>query len=333
MSTVSWTEEQFENWFIKHPDSLRGKGQYGETLLFINKSKPLQREEDLLAIDGQSRLVLIEVKRTKGDHHGFGQLLEYVSAYEGVTIEELEERHFNQKKNNQTIKELFKKSFGTELAELSPQRIAILMAPEPKTSGHRFLTRFLSESLKPKQVMVFIAKIELSDKRFVAPRFYKTDDVVLSRNVNGFGARNRHKDRFFVLDPGPQPVVWNVGTVDDISNDLLLLRGDQFKYKTIETMDRAAVIQLGSDSHPSVDVALSGMKYESRQDPAQRLKVIGRVGDEMIVARFKNTGFQGYAKVKVADFESQWVPTEQELPGWREIVKSFRPHKKKRGKK
>ena len=70
-------EAEFQSWLAAHPDALE------PGLWVVGYEFPIgANREDLLAVDGDGRLVVIEVKRANATREAVGQVLDYVSALE-----------------------------------------------------------------------------------------------------------------------------------------------------------------------------------------------------------------------------------------------------------
>ena len=68
-------EKDLENWIAAHPELLFG----AERVLVIGQSVCGQKMADILALDGDGRLLIIELKRDWSDRATVGQLLEYAA--------------------------------------------------------------------------------------------------------------------------------------------------------------------------------------------------------------------------------------------------------------
>lgn len=80
-------ETEFQHWLATHPDRLESK------LWIVAGELELDQVErhrvDLLGVDGDGRLVVIEVKRANATREAVGQVLDYVSALEEMEPDEI----------------------------------------------------------------------------------------------------------------------------------------------------------------------------------------------------------------------------------------------------
>ena len=77
-------EAQLQSWLASHPDAIESG------LWIVGYEFPLgENRADLLAVDGDGRLVVIEVKRANATREAVGQVLDYVSALEEVDPTEI----------------------------------------------------------------------------------------------------------------------------------------------------------------------------------------------------------------------------------------------------
>ena len=77
-------ETEFQSWLAAHPDALESG------LWVVGYEFPIgANRADLLAVDGDGRLVVIEVKRANATREAVGQVLDYVSALEEMGSTEI----------------------------------------------------------------------------------------------------------------------------------------------------------------------------------------------------------------------------------------------------
>lgn len=86
-SELNLKEKNLEDWMARNPDLLFG----AEKVLVIGQSVSGKSMGDILALDGDGRLVIVEIKRDWSNRATVGQLLEYAAEMVGKNYEDLEE--------------------------------------------------------------------------------------------------------------------------------------------------------------------------------------------------------------------------------------------------
>jgi hypothetical protein len=129
-AALQLVEKDLENWIAAHPELLFG----AERVLVIGQSVSGQSMADILALDGDGRLVIIEMKRAGSDRATVGQLLEYAArmADEG-TYEQLDKISRNYLKQTETsLSTRFRQFFDDETGEdpkLGSTQRLVVVAP------------------------------------------------------------------------------------------------------------------------------------------------------------------------------------------------------------
>lgn len=329
--TEDWTERQLADWIIAHPTEWAEQQPHGPSdvnaLLFFHCSKEFRSEEDMLAINRNGQLVIIELKNEKGDHHGIGQLLEYVVKFKGVTVDELEGLSSKLLKSK-SLRQSFEDKFGKPLTVLHPDRIAILLAPGLRRSMHRFVINFLNAARGfDERIQWYAGTVEQephtssSAPVFKRIDFSKTDDAVLARHARGVCARSRRKDRFIVLREGFLPVIWNLEQIQEGKTGLRPLSDKEFATCCLERLKKRVVIGLteGSTKCSAVQ-ATEDCNYSCRMDPSRSLRLIGRVNGMINAIELKDKRFRRFVRFDEGRLNSDWQTTDEKLPTWDEIL-------------
>lgn len=83
-------EKQIELAVANRPEAIFKTGARGEPVLVIRTSAPGRKVPDIVALDGEGRLVLVECKRGWADRHALAQLLDYAADYMADPVAMLE---------------------------------------------------------------------------------------------------------------------------------------------------------------------------------------------------------------------------------------------------
>src|SRR5450755_2317544 len=127
-AALQLVEKDLENWLAAHPELLFG----AEPVLVIGQSVSGKKMADILALDGDGRLLIIEMKRDWSDRATVGQLLEYAArmADEG-THEQLDRIARNYLKQPEIplstrFHQFFDNETGEEVKLGSTQRLVVV---------------------------------------------------------------------------------------------------------------------------------------------------------------------------------------------------------------
>ncbi len=74
-------EKQIEQAVANHPEALFNTGVARDPVLVVRCSAPGRKMPDIIALDGEGRLVLVECKRGWADRDTLAQLLDYAADY------------------------------------------------------------------------------------------------------------------------------------------------------------------------------------------------------------------------------------------------------------
>jgi hypothetical protein len=303
----SWHETDFERWFDVHPYL-----PDGERILVVGRHQPERRMVDLIGLDRDGGLVILEVANGKSDQRALGQALENLAHYEDVSTDTLVAD--DEEGGREALREAFVATFGTEPPEIRPRRRVFLVAPSH--DGYSAVrTRYLSRHLSSDEISIQLLKARKSPGGFAleeleSPSIQRT--AMLGRTF-AESARGRV---FYVLEPGPVPVVWNVGK-----------QGKKKPPRRALQVMKSHLMPIPQPSH--VDLAHSGSVWAQRFRPDRFAKVIGALRSteeegpalsRILFAAFRGDEFRDFRMVPAGEFFSQWALSEVPLPDWRAIA-------------
>ena len=314
-SNDSWHETDFERWFDVHPFL-----PDGERILLVGRHQPVRRMVDLIGLDRDGGLVILEVKNGTSDQRALGQALENLAHYEDVSTDTLVAE--DDQDAHEAFREAFLATFGTEPPQIRPRRRVFLVAPSH--DGYSAVcTRFLSQHLSPDDISIQLLKATKSPggfalEEFQSPPFQRTGALGQTFAVS---ARGRV---FYVLEPGPAPVLWHVGKLRD-SDSTIVLKGKPSR-RTLQVMKW----HLMPMQHPEqIDLSHSGSVWAERQKPDRLAKIIACVkskegeaamASQVLFASFRGEEFREFRMVPAEEFFGQWALSERSLPDWRAIA-------------
>ena len=322
-----YKEAEIESWFCKE-SNLPG----GERVLVINGERPLRRMPDIIGIDAEGGIVIIEVKNEKSTRSAIGQSLEYLSQYHDVTIEELAEQfdeYTGRSSPTHTLNTAFQEFFGKDLC-LSERRRVYVVAPEFDIASG-VCAQYLSHQLRQNNIEFHLARASREGKGF---RFEAYDPPIIeftSKLKEGF-AVSAFGRIFYVLSPGPAPVLWNVGKKTQ-DQSLRLPSGRALGKRLVRVLKRK-LIPLKPDQHPKqVDLSLTGQCWKRSGKPERTAKILGTValgkedtdgGRYVLMAQFKQEKLAKFMKRRLDRFKSDWEPSSIVLPDWGKIAEEAR---------
>ena len=312
----SWHETDFERWFDVHPFL-----PDGERILLVGRHQPIRRMVDLIGLDREGGLVILEVKNGKSDQRAIGHALEYLAHYDDVSTETLLDG--DDQDAHEAFREAFVGTFGTEPPpQIRTRRRVYLVAPA-HDSQSAVCTRYLSRHLSQDEITIQLLKATKSPggfalEEFQCPPFERTSALGRTFAVS---ARGRV---FYLLEPGPAPVVWSVGKLRDSDATIA------FRSRPARRTLRELKWHLMPMQHPEqVDLSHSGSVWKQR-DKADRFgKVIAtaRSGErgapdenQVLFAAFRGNEFREFRMLRADEFFSQWALSERPLPDWRTIA-------------
>lgn len=79
-------EKEIEQAVANHPDAIFKSGAAGDPVLVVRTSVAGRKMPDIIALDGEGRLVLVECKRGWADRDALAQLLDYAADYKADPI-------------------------------------------------------------------------------------------------------------------------------------------------------------------------------------------------------------------------------------------------------
>jgi hypothetical protein len=313
---VAWREEEFQRWFGQTENSILPGG---ETLLVISLPPPFKRVVDIVAVDHEGGLVIIEVKNERSTRAAVGQALEYLSQYQDVTLEDLEDEYAASKKGS--LAQAFTGRFESDLTTISRRRRVFVAAPEFDYHSD-ICMQFLSKAFAEQQVEFRLLKVSC------VPGESKSFDLAVHDPIKLTSAKDLHGlvmstggRIYYVLDCGANPVMWLIGKRGD-DGQLRLPKATALK-RLIRIRRKKQVLlnQVPKEIQPAVGEST----WQKNKDAAQQVRLIGviRQGacERAALARFKNNQFVKYQFKDMADLRAKWTEVKIEgLPGWRALA-------------
>jgi hypothetical protein len=312
----SWRETDFERWFDVHPYL-----PDGERILVVGRHQPVRRMVDLIGLDRDGGLVIMEVANGPSDQRALGQALENLAHYENVSTDTLVAE--DEEGGQEALREAFVATFGTEPPEIRARRRVFLVAPSH--DGYSAVgTRFLSKHLSSDQISIQLLRATKSPGGFAleeleSPAIQRT--AALGRTF-AVSARGR---LFYILEPGPAPVVWSVGRLREGDTTVV------FKTKPPRRALRVMKWRLMPIPPPDqTDLSHSGSVWVQRFRPDRFAKVVGALrstegeGPELsriLFAAFRGDEFRDFRMVPAGEFFAQWALSDRTLPDWRAIAR------------
>jgi hypothetical protein len=303
----SWHETDFERWFDVHPYL-----PDGERILVVGRHRPERRMVDLIGLDREGGLVILEVANGRSDQRALGHALENLAHYDNVSTDTLVAD--DEEGGREALREAFVATFGTEPPEIRPRRRVFLVAPTH--DGYSAVrTRYLSKHLSSDEISIQLLKARKSPGGFAleeleSPAIKRT--AALGRTF-AVSARGR---MYYVLEPGPAPVVWNVGK----------LRKNKPPRRALQVM-KSHLMPVPQPEE--IDLAHSGSVWAQRFRPDRFAKVIGalRFTEEegpalsrILFAGFRGDEFREFRMIPAGEFFAQYALSEHALPDWRAIA-------------
>jgi hypothetical protein len=290
----------------------------GEPLLILRRQQPISRLVDLLAIDGEGRLVFIEVKNERTTRTAVGQVMEYLSSFADADFAVLEDE-FALKKTGQTLASAFRERFGKELTAVNPRRRAYLVAPTFDTAceGIAIFLRGFSKTLN---LELGLVRYTIGPQREVSLAHHEPTPLRQVEDMPLGLAEDRRGRVFAILSHRPAPVLWHVGRFS--SRGTLRLPG-RAMHRALRFADRKLrPLQM----NVKWDQAISGTSYERVGRPDQVAKIIGAVvgrrkkGESVqwivVYAFFRGGALVGFRKRPLRAFRQRWKKSRVTLPDW-----------------
>ena len=311
----SWNETDFERWFEVHPYL-----PDGERILVVGRHQPVRRRVDLIGLDRDGGLVILEVENGTANQRALGQALENLAHYEDVSTDTLVAD--DEEGGHEAFREAFVATFGTEPPEIRPRRRVFLVAPSH--DGYSAVcTRFLSKHLSSDEISIQLLRATKSPGGFAleeleTPPIQRTADLGRTFAVSAGGRL------FYVLEPGPAPVVWSVGKLRDADSTVV------FKGKPPRRALQVMQWRLMPVQHPEqIDLSHSGSVWTQRFRPDRFAKIIGALRSpesegpprsQILFAAFRGGEFRSFRMVPAEEFFAQWALSDHPLPDWRAIA-------------
>lgn len=304
----SWTEREFEAWFVQNP-FLPG----GERVVVVDRQRSLRRVVDLLCVDSRGGLLLIEVKNEASSRTAVGQSLEYLASLEGLQLDGLLDEF-----DGDLRLELLS-AFVNPPTEITEHRRVFIVAPAFDSPSVR-ACRFLEDRLRTSGIEIGLMRALRSDTGEFSLEMFAGETFLRGRSLERGLAVSPLGRLYVVLVPGPRPVLWNVGRPD--SRGLLRLPTGKALSRRAVRVRRTDLVP--REGHPALTTALEGTTWKHRKRPSLSARVLGEVetphGDMMVYARFRDEKFDSFRKRDGGGFRREWEQQVLDLPGWRAVA-------------
>jgi hypothetical protein len=322
VTKAPWKETDFEAWFLKHP-FLPARGTGDERVLVVARHRPIKRMVDIVAIDRNGGLVIIEVKNERSTRAAVGQALEYLSQYQDVTLEDLEEEFATA--GTGSLSQDFAAAFGSEITKVLPRRRVFVAAPDFDYHSDLCM-QFLSNAFADPDLTFGLLTVttDPGQQRLFSLRAHNPIELTRAKDLSGFVMSPRGR-LYHVLEAGPRPVLWLVGREDD----------GRFSYTGCPS------VRVRSKPHvqlkvPPVDVERPAaestwIKNGEKEKQARLLGIVGHgLGRRAVLARFLDGTFMKFQYKDLAELKKKWkeMPVAG-LPSWRELALQIEGDRKK----
>jgi hypothetical protein len=312
---ADWTEVEYQRWFEKGPCLTRQ-----EKLLKLRIEKSFESVVDILALDSEARIVLIEVKNERTTRAAMGQALEYLSTYDGVTLEELADE-LNAGDPGRLARNFGEQFPGSPpLTALSDARRVYLAAPDFAPNSD-ICARYLNSAFAERRVefgLLAIARDPTDAQQFL-PEVRPLRELVSARHHRRF-VQSVHETLYFRLDPARPPIYWRIGKRDERGRlELLSSR----RPVGLVVQKNSKRIQIAESEEPmDVDCRRTGATFRGKKRTARLLGIIGsEVDRSAVIAVVRGGKFEKYAVIPMAEFDLAWIEEPGiVMPGWRDLL-------------
>lgn len=315
---IPWKETDFEAWFRKNPRLPDGK-----QLLIVGIHQAIRRMVDLIALDENGGLVIFEVKNESSNRKAIGQALEYLSLYDDLDIKELADDF--EEFTGRSLYEDFFAAFGRHIKEITEHRRVFLVAPRHDAYS-AVCTDYLGRNLATGQIEFSLLEATAEGGGFrvneVQPKPFRR----LGALQQGFALNPRAGRLFYVIQPGSEPIVWNVGRWH-MPDGSVTVRAKPSR----KLLRRYRSHLLPLESVPSqVDLSATGSVWMRRSGKRnQKAIVIGQISANeegglsracVAFAQFQDGQFQTFRRRPADVFHSNWQRIGDESVLWSKIV-------------
>jgi hypothetical protein len=185
-------------------------------------------------------------------------------------------------------------------------------------------TRFLSKHLSSDDISIQLLKARKSPGGFALEELESPPVQRTAALGRTFAASPRGRV-FYVLEPGPSPVVWTVGKLRDGGSTLV------FKPKPPRRALQVMKWHLMPIPQPDqVDLSHSGSVWAQRFRPDRLARFIGALKpaegegpapSRVLFAAFRGEEFRNFRMIPAEEFFAQWALSDRTLPDWRTIAR------------
>jgi hypothetical protein len=311
---LSWTEKELEDWLLQNPVL-----PSGENVVIVDKEEPGERVPDLVALDSDANLLIIEVKSKDATRTAIGQSLEYLSQFERITFEDINNNYIDRDK--ESLADKLKVHFGKELSKLGERRRVYLIAPSFAPASI-ICAGYLSQQFRHPVQFCLLKADKLSDDpiKFALSepppiRLEHTRDLPrgFSKSLSG--------NLFYIIEAGSKPILWKIGKY--LPPGKIRRVGQGVLKKSLSSKGRWLSPISPESVKDAVDVSGMGTwwrKKDKSGDVARLLGVIrGNHSEVAILVRRRKATYRLQKKL-LKQLKSEWMKTDIPLPDWRELI-------------
>ena len=202
-------EKQIELAVANKPEAIFGTSAAREPILVIRTSVPGRKMPDIIALDGEGRLVLVECKRGWADRDALAQLLDYAGDYDADAAKLLERdwKYGRGKGSGKTLIEAFRgfaDDAGFDETALAGEQILVVVA-----SGEAPGFRKIANYLEGRGVPVYVVTSKLY-RRDGGELYLDVDPVVLAPQGEAAAAAGGVRTWMINTDETHSPGAWKM---------------------------------------------------------------------------------------------------------------------------
>jgi hypothetical protein len=313
---TSWKENNFESWFRKNPQL-----PDGEHLLIVGIHQPIRRMVDLIALDKNGGLVILEVKNESSNRKAIGQALEYLSIYDDLSLEELADDF--EEFTGSSLEKAFLDAFDHHITQLTKHRRVFLVAPR-HDSYSAVCASYLGKLLAERQIEIGLLEATEEGNGFRIVKVQPKPFLRLGALPRGFAINPRGTRLFYVIQPGSEPIVWNVGRWSERDRGVTVRVQPSPK---LLRRYRSHLLPLELPPH-GIDFSASGSVWIPKRKHERKAIVIGQITTQeagqpksyIAFAQFQNGQFQTFRRRPADTFHSNWDRVDDKAISWSEIV-------------
>jgi len=324
----NWHESDFENFFIGNPIL------HGKPLLIINRQKALHRVVDIVALDEDGRILIIEVKNETSTRTVIGQALEYLSLYDGITLDDLGEEYRDN--CGRSLQKDFEAKFQRTLSLISTDRRVVLVAPsfDPHSS---ICVQFLCKQWPGSKITFELIQAEQTPSGFTLTK-YVCPPLQSPGKLEGQFAMTIGGRMVYVLKGGNPAILWTLGKRR--KGDALYVPTGKAVTARCLRFSRRLLVPMES-APPEADLKPMNTTWTHPAKPNDFVKLLGHLDnviwkknkdDCVLMARFRNGQFRYFQVKSKSQFLADWRPAKADLPDWFDIVTASRQKNEQRQK-